>query len=101
MDAYALIKIMRDATLQGRSTRLHLVVNGVRHAAEGADVFARIDRSCRRFLGLGLNDLGAVVEHAAFQSAREFPAALVAASDFTDMARRFQQVLSESREAAA
>ena len=101
MDAYALIKIMREATLEDRPTRLHLVVNGVSHAAEGADVFARIDRSCQRFLGLRLNDLGAVVEQAAFQSAREFPAALAAASDFTDMARRFQQVLSESREAAA
>ncbi len=101
MDAYATIKIMRGATEQGQPTRLHLVVNGAASTDQAADVFRRIDQSCRRFLGLQLNDLGTILEQPALQSTREGLAGFQLVPDCLELARRFQHVTTASEEAAA
>ncbi len=89
MDAYATIKLMQQATREGPVTRLHLVVNGVTDSSQGADVFRRIERSCGRFLGIELNDLGAIPEYGPLQASRDVAAVLRAVPELLDVARRF------------
>ncbi len=60
MDAYATIKSMHQAGLVPPSQTLCLLVNLVQGADQAADVFGRIDRSCRRFLDVILKWLGHV-----------------------------------------
>lgn len=48
-DAYAVIKIVAH---QRRDLGMHILVNMVKDAEEGRNVFKRIDAVCRRFLGL-------------------------------------------------
>lgn len=52
MDAYTLVK-QAFVSRAGRSTQV--LVNGTDDAAQAAEVFARINRSCRRFLGFSIS----------------------------------------------
>ena len=56
MDTYALVKTL--LTRQSLAQPLALVINQVAGAAAAADVFRRIDQSCRRFLGMSLELAG-------------------------------------------
>ena len=56
MDTYALVKTL--LTRQSLAQPLALVINQVAEAAGAADVFRRIDQSCRRFLGMSLELAG-------------------------------------------
>lgn len=56
MDAYALIKSVAVATDERRP--LALVVNQAESESLALDIFGRMDRSCRRFLGLGIELCG-------------------------------------------
>jgi flagellar biosynthesis protein FlhG len=58
MDTYALVKTL--LTRQALAQPLALIVNQVAGAASAADVFRRIDQSCRRFLGMSLELAGFV-----------------------------------------
>jgi flagellar biosynthesis protein FlhG len=58
MDTYVLTKTL--LAHQSLSRPIELVVNQTASAAQTADVFRRIDQSCRRFLGLGLELAGGV-----------------------------------------
>jgi flagellar biosynthesis protein FlhG len=59
MDAYARIKL----TLSGQTpATISLLVNRAGSEQQAADVFQRIDLSCRRFLGHGIELLGALPE---------------------------------------
>ena len=61
-DAYAFIKVL--ATKYGVK-RVLVVANSVSHAGEGEEVFERLLRLSDRFLGVGLDYLGAVVQDVA------------------------------------
>ncbi|MBC8203714.1 MAG: MinD/ParA family protein [Planctomycetes bacterium] len=56
-DAYAMLKTIRK---RRPSARARLVVNQVDSLAEGVAVHARIDRACRRFLGVGIGFAGSI-----------------------------------------
>jgi flagellar biosynthesis protein FlhG len=56
MDTYALVKTL--LTRQALSRPMSLVVNQAAGEAAAADVCRRIDQSCRRFLGLGVELAG-------------------------------------------
>jgi flagellar biosynthesis protein FlhG len=58
-DGYAVIK---NVARNNPGARLALVVNRAHSAFEGVEVFGRIDRICRRFLGRTLSYLGHVLE---------------------------------------
>ena len=55
MDAYATLKTHVSPR---NNALLHLVVNRATEACEAEDVHRRIDQSCRRFLGFGIQWLG-------------------------------------------
>jgi flagellar biosynthesis protein FlhG len=55
LDAYAVIKRQTSAD---RSWALQLIVNRVPQPSVAGEIHPRLDRTCRRFLGLGLGCLG-------------------------------------------
>jgi MinD-like ATPase involved in chromosome partitioning or flagellar assembly len=59
MDTYARIKIGLSGQMPGR---LSLLVTRSASEQQAGDVFKRIERSCRRFLGQGIEFLGTVFE---------------------------------------
>lgn len=89
MDAYAAVKVL----LAGNTgVPIELVVNRATDAAAAAEVHARLERVCRRFLGLPLETAGYVprdIQVAAAAEARE-PLALVASD--APAARHFDRL---------
>src|SRR5262249_41957435 len=66
METYATIKTV----LEGEPLEtLALLVNREASASEAADVHRRIQQSCRRFLGIGIESLGPVPDNTALRPA--------------------------------
>lgn len=60
-DAYAVIKTVIRQRPEGTETDIRLLVNMVKDAAEGRQIFDRIDSVCRRFLAVSPRYAGHVV----------------------------------------
>ncbi len=69
-DAYGLVKIVH---LQAPSLPMHVVVNRAQDAAEGEEVFAKLELAAARFLQRELRYAGCIGEHAAMRQAVRQP----------------------------
>lgn len=97
MDTYALIKTLLSR--QPPDKPLALVVNQVEASASAADVHRRIDRSCRRFLGLSI-ELAAEMPLDPVATAVRAPLPLVLAAQGSQLAEavsRLTRQLTELR----
>jgi flagellar biosynthesis protein FlhG len=89
MDAYARIKL----TLSGHtSARLSLLVNRCVTEQLAEDVFKRIDLSCQRFLGHGIELLGTVPEDAEVVTAENAHSPMVLQRTLPIAAKAIQQI---------
>jgi flagellar biosynthesis protein FlhG len=94
-DAYALIKVL---SRERGVTRVQVLANQVQHAAEGRQLFGKLERVTSRFLDVTLNYLGAIPRDEWLRRAIQrqesvvdaFPSA-PAALAFRDIARRSRQ----------
>ncbi len=77
-EAYAMIKLAR---LQAPHLRDGLVVNRAEHPGEAAEVHARLDLAARRFLGRGLDLLGAIPESGAIRRSARLAGGLLGPAD--------------------
>lgn len=94
-DAYALIKLL---SRERGVNRVQVLANQVQHAAEGRQLFAKLERVSARFLDVTLNYLGAVPRDEWLRRAIQRQEAVVdafpsspSALAFRDMARRSRQ----------
>jgi flagellar biosynthesis protein FlhG len=71
MDTYALVKTLFSRQMLG--TRLLLVVNSAENPAQAADVFRRVDQSCRRFLGASLGHAGFIPPDPGWATRKDVP----------------------------
>ena len=94
-DAYALIKVL---SRERGVTRVQVLANQVQHAAEGRQLFEKLERVAARFLDVTLNYLGAIPrdewlrraiqrQEAVVDAFPSFPSAVA----FRDIARRSRQ----------
>ncbi len=89
MDAYARIKL----TLSGHSPALlSLLVNRSASEQQSVDVFQRIDQSCQRFLGHGVELLGAIPDDDEVDAAARTRIPFVVACPLAPAARATQQI---------
>jgi flagellar biosynthesis protein FlhG len=97
MDAYSRIKL----TLSGHATaNISVMVNCCRDERQSADVFTRIDQSCRRFLGHGVDLLGSVPYDADVVKAADLQSPYILArpnSAFAQMVQQMAVVLSATQ----
>ena len=90
MDAYSRIKL----TLSGHTAaRLSLLVNRTVNDQQSADVFKRIDQSCQRFLGHGIEMLGAVPDDEEVAAAARVQLPFMLARPAAAAARAIQQIV--------
>lgn len=91
-DAYALIKVLSQ---DFGVNRFHVLSNRVETAAEGRELFAKVNAITENFLDVVLNYLGAIPEDACLKEAVKAQAAVVTQHPESPATRAFQQIAAK------
>jgi flagellar biosynthesis protein FlhG len=89
MDSYATVKALRDETDRAS---IHLIVNQADSDEIAADVHQRVDRSCRRFLGVSVAWLGRVPPDPQAVAAAQTASPLLIAAPESPAARAIERL---------
>lgn len=100
LDAYGIVKVVREAQLAGR---IHLLVNQAEDAGQAGEVLGRLTECAQRFLQFTPATLGSLRRDPSFEAANQNRCPLVLSDPNHEDARRFATIaghLLESRPAA-